>query len=113
MDGVNVIMAVMGMGELCLGAYVLTTGRVPGGYVPSPERIRKLGVFFILISGFFLFQVAGYAGVRLDLFSRGIRSVLVLTAFAVGVIALIKYWPQFALSKVRQQAEDVSTDQHD
>ncbi|WP_433796456.1 hypothetical protein [Actinoplanes sp. CA-252034] len=106
MDGVNVIMAVMGLGELLLGSYVLTTGRVPGGRARTPDRTRKLGVYLILFSGFFLLQVVGYVGVRLDLFSSVIRGVLVLLAFALGVIALTRYRPQFALTRFRRRTKD-------
>jgi hypothetical protein len=102
MDGVNVAQTVMGLGALGLGSYVLATGKVPGERATEPGQIRKLGVAYILFSGFCLLQVIGYLGVRLGLWSTGIRGLLVLLAFAVAVIALVKFRPLSSLTGLRR-----------
>jgi hypothetical protein len=93
MDGVNIVQAVMGLGTLCLGPHVLVTGKVPGGHAMEPGQIRKLGVDLVLCSGFLLLQVIGSLGVRLGLWSASVRGLLVLLAFAVAAIALVKSRP--------------------
>jgi hypothetical protein len=93
MDWVNVILTAMGLPELCLGAYLLVTGRLPRRRVTDPEHIRRLGMTSVLLGAFFLLQVVGYLGVRLDLFSQRIRGVSLLLALAVGLFALVKYRP--------------------
>ncbi|MFG2039089.1 hypothetical protein [Dactylosporangium sp. NPDC048998] len=112
MDGVYVVSAAMGLGELCLGCYVLVTGKIPGGRVTGPAQVRKLGVTFVLLSGFFLIQVIGYLGARLELWSPHIRSLLILAAFAVAVIAIVKSRPLFSLTTFRRPPEGDSTDHH-
>jgi hypothetical protein len=106
MDAGNVAMAIMGLGELCFGSYVLLTGKVPGGRVTEPAQTRKLGVAFILFGGFFLLQVIGYLGVRLSLWSSSIRGLLVLLAFTVAVITLVKSWPLLSLAWFRRVDQD-------
>jgi hypothetical protein len=93
MDWVNVTEAVMGLGALCLGPYVLVTGKVPGGHAMEPGQIRKLGVDLVLCSGFLLLQVIGYLGIRLGLWSSGVRALLVLLAFAVAAIVVVRSRP--------------------
>ncbi|MEU8661620.1 hypothetical protein [Actinoplanes philippinensis] len=105
MDGVTIVLAAMGLGELCLGFHVLATGRVPGGRVKDPEQIRKSGVFCILVSGFFLLQAVGYAGVRFDLFPWAVQAVSTLLSFVLGVVAVTRYRPQFVLTGWRRRAE--------
>ncbi|WP_432832811.1 hypothetical protein [Dactylosporangium sp. CA-092794] len=112
MDGVNVVMAIMGLGELCLGSHVLVTGKVPGGRVTEPGQIRKYGVALILFSGFFLLQVIGYLGVRLGLWSSVIRGLLLLLAVAVAAITMVKSRPLFSLTMFRRHPERNSIDPH-
>ncbi|GIE78529.1 hypothetical protein Aph02nite_44790 [Actinoplanes philippinensis] len=113
MDGVTIVLAAMGLGELFLGLYVLAAGRVPGGRVKDPEQIRKFGVFYILVSGFLLLQAVGNAGVQFDLFSWGVQAVLVLLSFVLGVIALTRYRPRFVLTKWRRGAEQTTPGHRD
>ena len=91
MDSVNVVLAFMGVAELCFGAYVLATGKVPGGRIAKPAEVRRLGVATVLFGLFFLIQAVGYLGVRQGWFSSGVRGLLLLVAFAVGILGLVRF----------------------
>ena len=75
-----------------------------------PEQVRNIRD--VRFGGFFLLQVIGYLGVRLGLWSQGIRGPVLLLAFAVGTIALVKYSPMFLLTRFRRRPERNSIDHH-
>ncbi|MEV4346225.1 hypothetical protein AB0J83_17280 [Actinoplanes sp. NPDC049596] len=93
MDGLNVVLALLGLAAAGLGVQALTTGRTPGARVTEPALIRRWGLAHLLFAVFFLLQVVGYLGVRLSYFSSIVRGVLLLVALTAGVIALVKYSP--------------------
>ncbi len=93
MDLVNAVLTVIGLLMIFLGVDALRNGRARGSRIIDPAEIRKLGVYYLLFSGFFLLQSIGYAGVRLELFPEGVRGVLFLLGFALGVFALLRYRP--------------------
>ena len=105
MERVNVVLAFMGMGELCFGAYVLATGKVPGGRITEAGEVRRLGVATVLFGLFFLIQAVGYLGARQGWFSSGVRGLLLLLAFAVGILALVRYRPRLRSRAVRDRAD--------
>ncbi|MER7276620.1 hypothetical protein ABT369_19470 [Dactylosporangium sp. NPDC000244] len=110
MGGIYVVSAAMGLGLLCVGCYILATGKIPGDRVTGPAQVRRLGVAYVLLSGFFLTQVVGYLGVRLDLWSPRVRSLLILAAFALAAIAAVKINPLRSLTTFRRRPADGSTD---
>ncbi|WP_089292013.1 hypothetical protein [Actinoplanes regularis] len=94
MDLLNIALAAVSLCLFASGTSALVTGRAPSFRVTEPEQIRKIGVGLLLMGMFWALQVVGYAGVRLGLISSTARGVLLLAAFPVGALAVMKYLPR-------------------
>jgi hypothetical protein len=116
--GVNAVLAVVSVADLCFGGYSLVTGKVVGGRAadpdeaPEPTAARRSGVAHLLVSGAVLSLVIGYLGGNQGLWYQIVRDLLFVAAAVFAVIGLLKLRPPAWLDRFGRDDKHEAVDEN-